>query len=282
MIMIIYANGDSFVAGVELGDSLISDYPGYLPYKTSEKQKQNNRQWIENTYKEDHPSFFERKDKEQEIADLEYQRSFPIKLANILNCETINHAQGGSSLDRISRTTIADLIEIKKDHRDIVALIGTTCPSRSEIAGYYQNYYDLDRLGFNNAWEQISSKHRFWSPIELIEKVIDYKIEFERDYHQMINAYKNIILIQDFCKLNGIRLFWIAGHVNMNKDIEIESNLQDSRDLVALKDYCKFEYSIDMTEIASTCDLPDVLCPSGHYSETIHSIVADKLFKLIK
>lgn len=278
--MIIYANGDSFVAGVELGDNIISNHPGFLPYRASDSQLEKNAQWIANTYKQNHPYAVERLNKANEISSLERERAFPNKIGKILACDVINHAQGGSSLDRIARTTIVDLLELKEKHSNIVAIISTTCPSRSEICSPFANK-ETDNTGFSNTWEQVSTTYKSDHQTGKLGDFINYKIEFEKNYHQLVNAYKNILSIKNLCKLFDIRLYWIAGHIDIKNQVPVEYELKDIKDLKILQHHAEFNYTIDMTLIASNCEFDEVLCPSRHYSEKVHEVVAERLSGII-
>jgi len=278
--MILYANGDSFVAGVELGDDIISQHPGYLPYTASDEEKSKNAQWIAKTYKELHPLGIERKNKSKEILALEYERSFPNKIADLFGCPVINHAQGGSSFDRIARTTIIDLIELRKNFENVVAIIGTTCPSRSEVCSPFSSS-ELDPTGFPKTWEQISTTYKSAHQKGSLSNLIDYKVEFEKNYHQLVNAYKNIVLIKNLCKILGVKLFWVAGFVDIINQVQVEPIFKDSKDLKLLQEHANFEYSLDMAKIASRCPFDEVLCPSLHFSEKVHTVVADKFAGII-
>lgn len=273
---IIYANGDSFVAGVELGDDIISGHPGYLPYDENCNQ---NRWWIDRTYDEKDSLSKERQSKKKQISLLERNRAFPNKIASILNYPMINRAQGGASFDRIARTTIVDLIDLKNQYNNIIALIGTTCPSRSEICNQYASL-ELDETDFPMTWEQISTTFRPSHQTGTLANLIDFKIQFEKNYHQLINAYKNILLIKQFCEIHKIKLYWISGHANINH-IEVEKGFEGAKDLKNLKEYVNFNYSLDMIEIAKKSNLNDVYCPGLHLSESIHDLVAKKIIELL-
>lgn len=280
--MILYANGDSFVAGVELADDLLPGHPGYLPYFATNAEKDKNRQWIDKTYDLKHPYGREREQKRKLLNKMEYERSFPTKLARLLGCDHINRAQGGSSLDRIARTTLADLIELKEQDKDITAVIGTTCPSRSEISTPFGFSHDVDETGFRMTWDQISTTFLAGHHNEgSITAMIQYRIEHDKNYHQMVTAFKNIILISDFCKLHGIRLYWVANNIDILNQVEVERELEDCKDYKMLRQYCDLRYTTDMAKIASGMQSKDVLCPAFHYSEKVHVETAFDLFSKI-
>jgi len=279
--LIIYANGDSFVSGVELGDDILSNHPGYLPYFADESLKESNRKWISKTYDTTTDNGQERIQNQKAIMSLEYQRAFPNQLKSYLDCQVINHAQGGSSMNRIIRTSMVDLMELAKEDEPVIALIGTTCPSRSEISTPFNNLTDIDELGFTKTWEQISTTYKSSHQTGMLEKVIDYKIYHDKNYHQLVNAFLNIINLSNFCLLNRIKLFWICGYVDILNQVPIETELANSKDYVQLRNNLNFSYTIDMNKIASGSNIENVLCPSGHFSPEIHHIIAKRLGQVL-
>ncbi len=279
--MIIYTNGDSFVSGVELADDILPEHPGYNPYSATDEQRRFLMKWMTRTYDETDPLGKLRSSNLEKITNLEYQRAWPKKIQDNTGVPVINHAQGGSSFDRIARVTISDLINLKKTEHDIIAIIGTTCPSRSEIASPSDYYHHLDFLGLNTNWEQIATSYRSSHQTGMLGNLIDYKIHYEKNYHQLVNVFKNIVLIQDFCKLNEIKLYWVASSVNILKEVKVESEIVHKEDLINLIDHSNFRYDLDMRQVASQSASNQVLCPALHFSEKIHDEVADRLMKIL-
>jgi hypothetical protein len=294
--MIIYANGDSFVAGVELGDDIFPGYPGKLSLPHDDSPDSNHflaKQWILNTYNQSHELGKKRLKLLNEILSLEYSRAFPKKLSQILKYDTvpyfnrnfsefkppfvINRALGGSSMDRIVRTSIADLIEIRKHHTSkIIAIIGTTDISRSEIPSWSPHRENLQ--GDPGVWVCLHNHGTLPKTVPYIRDLINFKLAYQLDYHSLVNFYKNVVLLQDFCKLNNIVLMWVETYRN-NLISDTNNNLYT--DLQNFKDYAALEYSTSMNEIADEIN-HNVLCPSGHFSEIVHEAVAIKLANLIR
>ena len=265
--MHLYFNGDSFVAGIELGDDILPNYPGL---------SQNiNRHWYNNIRRVEHDS-----DIYRQIKKLEYERSFAYKTAQTLNVQFTNAALGGSSMDRIARITIKDLLLLKKTHvnEKIIAIIGTTECSRTEVPR-------TGNTSGRRVWEQIiiDSTH-------LLDKeyqdFLKYKVLHETDYHRLINFYKNVILIKDFCKLNDIDLYWVApvNNYETGQNTKIDNSvLEKMEDYKLLKEYADLKYTIFMQGIKETEFFgKEVTCPGGHFAEAIHTVVATKLVEVIK
>lgn len=277
--MLIYFNGDSHAAGVELGDDVISEYPGLSNYDYNHGSNNSKVEWKLNTHKNNHYLSLERKEKWNLILKLEYERSFPNRIKNKLGIDVINHAHGGASMDRIVRTSLKDLIQYKKQHEEIIAVIATTDPSRREYATCYRNT-GRDAVGELGHFVSISS-HYSQDGEEDADMIRKYNALYERNYHQLVLFYKNVILLQDFCKVNNIKLIWVAGITNVVNKILVEPQYKYATDLTALKEYAKFEYTIDMDKIAKEI-FYDVKCPHSHFSEKVHEEVAIQLAKILK
>jgi hypothetical protein len=261
--MILYCDGDSFIAGTELADDLIIDHPGYLPYGAPKYLREQNKMWITRTYSGDLAN--ERDRLKFTIHDLEKKRCFATKVANKLNVSVVNESKGGSSMDAIARRTITNLINLKKQNPNIIALIGTSDIWRSEISYAHDDWICIQP---DTTW------------YEGIEEVVKYKTLYEKNYHGFVRFYKNIITIKDFCKVNDIQLHFIQTHFDL-LSVNIEEEYKNRKDYVEMKEYANLQYSINMLQIAIDCKLPNVLCPSSHYSEDVHSLVADKVIELL-
>lgn len=283
--MLIYANGDSFIAGVELADDLIPDYPGTLPYNAPAEKTSKSQDWIKKTYTDGNRLSEYRKSILDKLVETEHERSFPSTLGKILNCQVINHAYGGSSIERIVRTSISDLIKLKDKHEKIFAFIGTTEISRFEVASPHAAYFKYkDYCGHYQCWKSINVNAIHVNESEDANKLVDYHIKYEKNYHSYVRTFKNIIQLQDFCKNNGINLFWISSFMNILDyfNIEIEYRFNEDHDLTNFMNYAKFEYFLDMHEVAKTCNLNNVVCPSGHFSVDVHNLIAELIHKKLK
>jgi hypothetical protein len=258
--LFLYANGDSFVKGAELGDFLKTDFPGY--YNFNQERPNHIHSWF---LEDQHRSKSVSDEFLKRISAEEYNRNFVAKIQKKLNCNFLNSAAGGSSNDRTTRVAIQDLIEIKKQHKNIVAIIGTADPSRLELPNgnntpLWKPYFLASTDNINNT----ISKY--------------FLLNLDR-YHRMLMFYKNAILLQDFCKVNSIKLLWIAGNGNIIKDNNVvdQKNIEDYKNF---KEYVNFGYAIEMCEVAKDINI-DVMCPGYHFSETVHDVVANSLLEKI-
>lgn len=278
--MLIYANGDSFVAGVELGDDILVDYPGCSKPNDSSKLK-NSKEWIAKTYNPEHHYFQNRQEKFQEVNRLEFERAFPSILSKKYNLKTVNHALGGSSMDRIVRSSMADLINLSQTHDNIVAIIGTTCPSRFEVPNWQENLYN-DFHGHPKVWSCISSTY-YMSDREPAEPLIDYQIRYEKDYHMAVKFLKNIITLQDFCTVNKIKLYWLSTNSDFSS-FNIEPKYSDFYDLRYIQKYADYKPKFSMYNLSNSEELrnKEIICPSGHYGTLLHEHLADLIYSTIR
>lgn len=275
--MIVYCNGDSFFAGDELGDDILTGHPGYAVYYKIPKYL---TEWIQNSWNTDHSLYTERKMLWQQIVDLGKQRAFPNKLSNLLNIPVINNSHGGASMDRIVRTTITDLIELKKTTSDIVAIIGTAPLSRSEVSNCQDNKtYIPDSVGDPQHWISINAAY-IKAGEEDTKDLIYYINQYTKNYHMLFSFYKNVMLLQEFCKSQNIALFWVATDSDVT-DVPIEQPYQNSRDLNNFQEHIDFKYTLSMYEIAREL-MHEVRCPSGHFSEKVHDEIAAKFSTMLK
>lgn len=263
----LYSNGDSFVEGCELGDFLLPNYPGATNIYDSENK--NIRQWFNDTRLMNTSLWHERNRILPEIEQEEKVRNFTAKLAKSIGSDFLNNALGGSSMDRITRTTISDLIELKKTENNIVAIIGTTEPARMELP-----VIDNDTI----PWWSVHPGNSIDN--KQMNEVVNYYSMNASNYHKMLAFYKNVILIQDFCKINAIKLLWVSGNSNIINDYDIEQQYAKQKDIQQLTDYANFKPSADMQQIAKSI-IDKTVLPGYHYSEIVHEETARQLKELI-
>ena len=275
----LYFNGDSFVKGVELGDDLIPEHPGY--FTSLEAITKPAKLWMKNTYDMNHTYGKYRQNNLTQIYQSEHEKSFATKVHKFSNISFLNKALGGSSLDRIVRTSISDLHYIKKNNsQQVYAFIGTTDIFRSELPSEDSDGVDL--YGFNNDWHSIATRYSTDNEPNLLKSVREYKVRYEKNYHALVKFYLNVILLQDFCYKNDIKLFWVQSNEDILTDIIVESNYETRPELLWLKEYANFQYLLSMKHSAlELCNEP-AYCVSGHYSEIVHDHMAQKIINILE
>ena len=251
--MVIYCNGDSFVQGRGLGDSILPGYPhGADQFECAE--------WVKDSYS---PSNTNRELYAAEISKLEIERRWSSKLEVLSGHKVINSAQAGGSMQRTARTTISDLIKLKQTESDIIAIIGISPISRSEL------YYKLAWWSINpGSIDQYKSE-------PLLESYCKLKIEHYTDDHSnLVQWYLSTIQIYDFCKNNNIPLLWVDTYQTRIWPKSVHRNVE------ILKSYIDINYDIIMDDL-EVQNGPKFL-PDGHFSEEIHALTAEALNTRIK
>lgn len=283
--MIIYCNGDSFTAGDELGDNIIPGYPGLRDYNNSSIDEQTQI-WINRTWNDsDDLGKFRTRHYEQ-IQNLMRQRSWPGKLAdqtgfkyiplvihatrdvdNIENPSTpvvINSAESGSSMDRIARTTISHLIKLLDTTNDIIVFIGLPPENRYEVGWNKQQWHCVS--------PQHSHQHEDFKPLN------KFKLTQESDYHMCFNFFKNIIYINDFCKVNKLKLYYIPRRYSLYLNGNLLEKHSDLKRMVA---YADVQPLLEMDLIAKQIHT-GVFSPGQHYSEIVYEYVAKEICTWLK
>ena len=259
----LYFNGDSFVEGCELGDFLIPEYPG--PCNFTDPENSETKKWYNAVHTMGTELWHNRNKLLTSIKQEEKNRNFSSKLAQLLNVNFLNNALGGSGMDRIIRTTISDLNQLKKTEKNIVAIIGTAEPMRIELP-----------VTDDFPWRTFHPGNKVDN--EMLNMVLNYYYMNSSNYHKMFWFYTHVLLLQDFCKLNGIKLLWVSGNSPIVKDYPIEDKFLNEKDIEQLVEYVNFKPAVDMKELAKNINR-GVILPGYHYSEIVHCETAKKLYE---
>jgi hypothetical protein len=282
--MLLYFNGDSFAAGVELADDMLPDYPGCFTWPLNyddDPVTRKAKSWLDNSHNGSHIFNKARMSIVHEMTQTELARAYPGLIHKMTGIPFINKSQGGSSMDRIARVTIADLIRLKSEdpNRKLVAFICTTYIERSEIPNNLPPRSDMH--GDPQDWASISSTFRQDDHDQMIENIRKYKVLFEKSYHSMLNFYKNVVLLQDYCKLNEVDLYWISGGENIHT--VVSQSHTDRNDLKSLMDYANMQVAISMRDIVEHELVgQNTMCPGGHYAQPVHDRTAEKIVEILK
>lgn len=271
--VLIYCNGDSFVNGYELGDDYITGHPGYYDYSASIDIAHEYNYWYSNTFDINTDLGKERDDKSKQIFAKQADLAFPNIIHKKTGLKVINAATKytGNSQASISRNTITDLYELKKEYKKIVAIIGTTSVNRLYIPNENGTWHNI-MLGYKNREEKNHYANK-------LKGFIDFYHHYYTEYHLYIEWLKNVILVKAFCESNDIPLLWTTGIYPA-----IHEKLPDEPDLKAFVDVANIYYDVNLVSLAKEID-KNVMCPGYHFSHIVHEQAAqlfiDKIDKLI-
>ena len=263
----IYCNGDSFTAGDELGDDIIPGHLGLMDYDSPASIRKMNRDWKASSHDHTTLAGMFRKQNKENLRNIELQKSWPTKLGHLLKTTVVNNANSGASMDQIARTTVVDLLGFMKTNKDITVFIGLTTETRFEVGRPVDHWYSVVPQSLELA------------PNKDIAAIGIAKTIIETDYHMLINFYKNVIYIKDFCAIHGIKLYFLSPHP-LNKTTE--ERCQVHPDLKEMVEYADLKCELIMEDIAAKLRT-GVYCSELHFSKTVHDEVARLLYeKVIK
>lgn len=133
-------------------------------------------------------------------------------IAEKLNCEVVNSGLPGCCNDRIVRTSVRDLLELKSKQTDIFALISFTSLYRFEFWNNEKPAIENDGH-FRSLQLSSLNKNNYNSPIDniLIEKYASSWFQLYDDEAQICNLFSKIVLLTNFLKNNNIGyLIWFG------------------------------------------------------------------------
>jgi len=204
--------------------------------------------------------------------------------------EVENLAKEGASNDRIVRTTLEYFNKNSKN--DTILIIQHTTPNRKEWyntdhkmwMGYVNNedniLYDLKTVKYT-----ADDIDMLRNDTATQRKIIhQYKGLVESDITETINYFKNIILLQNFCKNNNIPCL----HIGLSARCLPRFYFKESKETIANNEYCKQLYN--MIDQSIFCDkfLTDICrgyeeSPTdGHPNEAGHELIFRYIYNEIK
>lgn len=279
--MFIYANGDSHIAGSELGDFLLPGYPG--PRDFGSEPTTYTKHWVNQLYTPPSnemaaiPGLRKKRDElRNKISFEEKTKNLIHKTSQLLGVEYYNNALGGSGNTRIIRTSIVDLIELKKTKKNINAVISLSDSMRLELPSPVPSSNWLHLQAHNlNAFKDLFKEG---SPESA---VIKHYVMCTTAYNKLIWLYMNIIALQDFCTANGIKLHWVCSINNPVEILRSDPCLKHDEELLTLASYANFNPIIKMHHIARKIKV-NTINPGFHYSEIVHQIAAMSLAAILR
>ena len=265
---IIYCNGDSFVNGHELGDDLLSDHPGYYDFSTSVYDAKKYTDWYSNTFDPTHKLGQERKNKSEDIFAKQVQVAFPNIIHEKTGIPVINKAVRylGNSQESITRNSITDLYFLRKQHKNITAIVSLTSINRITLPKPENSWNVFMLTNLPNPDSEYNKG---------LGDIFNFYMNFSTDYHLLLDWYKNVILLQNFCKLNDIRLLLTTGFPPYDK-----GGYEDVNDIEAYRKIANIQFDVDLQKVAQEIDT-GVWCPGYHFSPKVHERAADLFIEII-
>jgi hypothetical protein len=142
-------------------------------------------------------------------------------LGEHFNCKSINASIPGSSNSRILRTSLRDLLELKKTNKDIVAVISLSFLIRSELWDQNHTYQQWRNSNDGDFFSMQWSNDKNWfntARSNRASEVSDSYKEFAINWLDWYNVeaettklLQELILFSSWCELNNIRYVIFSG-----------------------------------------------------------------------
>lgn len=297
--MLIYCNGDSFTAGVNLCDHIFPEFPGYftkdeLTTRAKEikkfakiKSRHCNDLYIEyNKVLAGEENLQFHKYHLPGLAKLsgchnklEKKYSYPLKITELdSSIKVINAAIPGASMGGICNRTIVDLLSLKESNTRVDrVVIQLTSPLRYEIYDYTRDYLMYDRpLGqFQN-----DEDNRLSDAVAIRYTRHDYIIKF---------LYHLVPLTQIVTTITGTPPIYIDSingeHIN-DHVLYTENYIQNNNN----KNFSVYESLVNQSKIKEAHfnymkkfseQVKKPFSYDGHFSEEVHTLTAKGLLTLL-
>jgi len=254
----IYITGDSITDGTGLGDHILPDYPGDIPFnKLNDKKFDDRSSWMEKVYND--PNF-------NKIRDYGKQLSWAGLLEKKLNIKIINGSYPGSTLTSIFIRMISDFENLKDISNVIISL-----PNLYRIPLILKNQDTVEKTFLS-----ITASNLSLYSINQQQLAKTYWTEFDGE-SCLIFYLKDLISIRHYVKSKTNKFPLIVDSMFFNQIKEI----YDLRELKITENLWKeseIENNIKMNQII---DKDDYYVADGHYGHNIHKKFADYLINFL-
>jgi len=225
---------------------------------------------------------------------------YPEVIAQHYQADLINAGRPASCNRRIIRTTVRDLIEIKKQSNDILCLLGLSFISRTEL--WQPSIPAVDNDG---NFHPLSVDHRRfdWSQglvFTQIPNIHEYADPTVKDYYKqwllhmskeaiITDLLTDILMLQGFCQYHSIKiLIWSNAQVWPGApevsvvDLFLSSlvkEVADSKNVIDPWTFCFLDYA---RSLGHTFKDQDIYGFTGHPDETSHVDFGKHLINRLK
>lgn len=215
-------------------------------------------------------------------------------LSEKIGCDYVNTAISGSCNSRIFRTSLRDLMEVKQEHSDIIAVISLSFLLRSEI--WQRSKTSENR--FTNDGDFVSvhcAKTKTW--FDRIFQEYDETFDYEKystfrmrwfdTEAETTNLLKDLILFSSWCKLNHVKYLIFSGVLQESVDFKapfINSFYKEMKSDPCIIDpfeTCFTEWCLNRGHKpidAYTSIIQDKEYNIGHHGQAAHEDFANYLF----
>jgi hypothetical protein len=204
-------------------------------------------------------------------------------IAKKLNVELINRGRGGTCNERIFRTTVRDILELKKTNKEILVLISIATLWR------YETWVGKNKFPDDN------DGHFFSFQIGAIEDSNNYHDNsvktFAKEWYLqsnyealMTNLYYKLILLTNFLKSNNCKYLIWSGPTGIFKEIDyntpfiknFDEILQEDKNIIPFLNFNFCDWCLNQKFVPIDYDQFGIY---GHHGESAHQAFADFLLK---
>ena len=135
-------------------------------------------------------------------------------LGESLGRKVINNAIPGSCNDRIFRTSLRDLIQLKLQYSDVIAVISLSFPIRTELWDQHIKNNKFSNDGEFTSIQPVTSKDWYLDKTISEKKYKEFCKQFLTYYNieaETVKLLQNIILLTAWCKQNKVPYVIISG-----------------------------------------------------------------------
>jgi len=191
-----------------------------------------------------------------------------------LNCKVVNNGLPGSCNNRILRRSVRDLLELKKQNNNILAIFGLAHPNRTE-------YWSNEAIGNDGHFKDIQPNNCLTGDAK---KFSDAYNRLYDDEAATTNLLFQLAMFTSFLNLNNIKYLIWMGTKNM-KAVDFSTpfikqfyeKIQSDSNIVDLFDFSFSKYcSIDKNHIPYDYNRYQY---DGHHAEPAHEDFANYLLE---
>lgn len=220
-------------------------------------------------------------------------------LGEHLKCKSINAAISGSCNSRILRTSLRDLINLKKEHDDIIAVISLSFILRTELwyndpnrQDEWKQSGDGDFVSFrfanDHSWKEQLEKN---SLKEISPQFYNYAKNWLTWFNveaETTNLLQQVILFKTWCSFNNIKYIIFSGPLQESIDLTspfiqpFYDTLKQDKSVIDIfiNSFCEWNNTRGHIPIDNyTMQIHNRSYACGHHGEEAHRDWADFLIK---
>ena len=262
--MLIYVNGDSFTAGVELQDYVIPGWPGAV--SSDFDSSKIYAEWSKIQYKWRENYGF------REFIEEEKKHAWPARLKKFNNnISIINSSVGGSSIAAIIYRTVKDLEEIKLQNKQVdCVFIQLTSAKRVEFVRLNEPYY----IKSSTIFDAINTTDK--NDI-LLKEISKDMLTHYTDEHWCIKYIYDLLILKNCVHgLSGVYPIFLTSVASEDSLRFIQETSKESLQVMEMSKL--LQLNVDPQNKPMHFFANGQKLPGGHYTANTHEIYAMEIY----